>query len=41
MNAILIKKTSMGELHPGLIQNMCEGLATKNKTNLSLALKTL
>ena len=39
MNAILIKKTCMGELHPGLIQNMCEGLATKQKTKLSSALQ--
>ena len=39
MNAILIKKTSMGELNLGLIQNMCEGLATKNKTKVSSALK--
>ena len=39
MNAILVKKIYMGEPHLGLIQNMCEGLATKNKTKLSLALK--
>ena len=39
MNAILVKKTYIGELHPRLIQHMCEGLATKNKTKLSSSFK--